>query len=274
MDAKTVRLIESWLYGRPRSTQKTYLSAIERALKWMGKPFERVDLLDLQAYQSELFHHRRLRTNTVVSQMRAIASFFAFAVEEGYIEVNPCRNLRVPKRTQAINERILSKPQIQAIITSATTARDEALLAFLYGTGCRVSEAVGVLWKDFSELPDGRALVRLLGKGDKWRSVHVPKVVWERIAALRGDAADDAKVFDLKVRRAQQVVKDAVDRAKAPKDASAHWFRHSNASHAIEAGAPLPVVRDSLGHSNISVTNVYAHSNPEQSSSDFLNLDL
>jgi integrase/recombinase XerD len=53
---------------------------------------------------------------------------------------------------------------------------------------------------------------------------------------------------------------------------SAHWLRHAHARHAIEAGAPIHVVRDTLRHSSIAVTNAYLESFPDQSSADYLNL--
>jgi integrase/recombinase XerD len=47
---------------------------------------------------------------------------------------------------------------------------------------------------------------------------------------------------------------------------SPHWLRHEHASHAIERGAPLPLVRDTLGHASISTTGIYAHARQGESS--------
>lgn len=272
MDTQTVEFIESWLYGRPKTTQKVYLSSICRAFEWMNVGLSGVTLQDLQDYQAELFHHRRLKTATVAANMRAVCSFLAFAADEGWIPRNPAKNLKVPKVNRRIDDKVLSHDEVNAAISAAKAGRDQTLLKFLYAVGCRVSEACSVTWKDIKPKPDGVAVVDILGKGDKWRSVRIPASVWNEMQALRGDADPLDRVFPISVRWAQEIAKNAGYGAKLHDGLTPHKFRHSNASHAIEAGAPLPVVRDSLGHSSIAVTDIYAHSNPEQSSSDYLGL--
>ncbi|MGD1941842.1 MAG: tyrosine-type recombinase/integrase [Leptolyngbyaceae cyanobacterium] len=272
IDVADIPVVESWLYGRPKRTQRAYLKDVEQAFAWLGRPMADVLLPDLQAYQTHLFGHCRQAASTVKRKTNALRSLFKFAHDQGLIERNPCMGLRSPKVAQRIDDKLLDKGQVRVVIAAAKPGRNQALLMFLYAVGCRVSEACGVTWKDITPKPDGSAVARLLGKGDKWRSVKVPAAVWAAVKELRGDAGSLDRVFGISERWAQEIARTAGYKAGAEIAVTPHTFRHCNASHAIEAGAPLPVVRDSLGHSSIAVTDIYAHSNPEQSSSDYLGL--
>jgi integrase/recombinase XerD len=68
------------------------------------------------------------------------------------------------------------------------------------------------------------------------------------------------------------IIKEAALKTNLDPGISCHWLRHAHAQHSLTKGAPIHLVRDTLGHSNISVTNVYLESNPEDSSSKYLGL--
>jgi site-specific recombinase XerD len=77
-------------------------------------------------------------------------------------------------------------------------------------------------------------------------------------------------VFPISERRINQLIKAAAKRAGVNQAASAHWFRHAHASHAIDNGAPITLVSQTLGHADLKTTSVYAHARPNESSSRFL----
>ena len=79
-----------------------------------------------------------------------------------------------------------------------------------------------------------------------------------------------ARVFPITERRINQLIKAAAKRAKVNPEASAHWFRHAHASHAIDNGAPITLVSQTLGHADLKTTSVYAHARPNESSSRYL----
>jgi integrase/recombinase XerD len=268
----TTEIIESWLYGRAKRTQEEYLRDVTAALRWLGDPpLETLALSDLQRYQSHLFEVRHLKDSSVRRKVAALRSLLKFATEQNYLPRNPAVALRSPKDTSSIHERILSRAQVQAIIAHGAPGKHHAALRLLYATGARASELCGILWKDCLPRPDGGAVVRLLGKGSKWRSVQVSPAVWSEVEVLRCGALDNALAFNLNRRQLHDIFKAAAVAAGCP-DASCHWFRHSLASHLIEAGMPLPKVRDLLGHSSIAVTDRYLHSSPDQSAADYLEL--
>jgi len=97
------------------------------------------------------------------------------------------------------------------------------------------------------------------------------------LTALRGDADYDAPVFtsrqgDEALTRVQvfNIVAKAAKRAGIPGKVSPQWLRHAHASHALDRGAPIHLVKETLGHANIVTTNNYAHARPSESSSTFL----
>ena len=117
-----------------------------------------------------------------------------------------------------------------------------------------------------------------MGKGGKLRTVLVPAVVWMELEVLQNGASSDVAVFQsskgkpLNRATAHRIIKEACKVSGVNPKASLHWLRHSHASHALSKGAKLALVRDTLGHSNIQITDRYLHANPEDSSSNYLGL--
>ena len=276
-EISTTELIERWLYGRPEKTQKAYLSDVLSALRFMGNVgVDELDLGDLQLYQTHLFHERALEVSTVRRKVASLRSMLRFAQEQGHIDRNPGAGLRSPKDNRTIDDKILTREQVQAVIDAASYDHNHAMLRFLYASGARASEMCdptkGIRWGRCKPQPDGSATIRLLGKGDKWRTNVLPASVWFEVVRLRrpSDAADD-RVFRVAVRGLQEIFAAAAS-SVGFNQSTPHWFRHSIISHLIEAGMPLPAVRDFAGHSNISTTNIYAHASPEQNPGNYLSL--
>ncbi len=95
---------------------------------------------------------------------------------------------------------------------------------------------------------------------------------WKALQGLRGDAGAAAPVFvsqkggRLDETQVHRIVKAATVRAGIVDNVSAHWLRHSHASHALDRGANIALVRDTLGHSSLAVTSRYTHAKPNESS--------
>jgi integrase/recombinase XerD len=151
--------------------------------------------------------------------------------------------------------------------------RDSALLEFLYATGARVSEAVGV---DLGHVDLEDRVVLVTGKGSKQRLVPIGgKAVtalsrWlpDRLSLLRRGQRGDPMFLNLRGRRlSRQGIFDVV-RANARRagieagEVSPHVLRHSAATHMVEAGADLRTVQEILGHATISTTQIYTKVSP------------
>ena len=118
---------------------------------------------------------------------------------------------------------------------------------------------------------DHRGQIRVTGKGDKERYVLLSKATYRELCALRGESLDTAPVFRsqkggaMSVKAMWDVVKKAGAKVGVP-DVSPHWFRHSHATHALDRGASLNTIKETLGHASIAITDKYLHAKPGDSS--------
>jgi integrase/recombinase XerD len=122
--------------------------------------------------------------------------------------------------------------------------------------------------------------VSVFGKGGKTRVVLIPSPVWDLVYQLKKDYGKDDPVFRSRQRglngyhvsrkQVWRVVKQAAIRARIDLEVSPHWLRHSHASHSLDRGAPLSLVKETLGHSSISITEKYLHAKPDDSSGMYL----
>jgi integrase/recombinase XerD len=146
--------------------------------------------------------------------------------------------------------------------------RDRALLELLYGSGARISEAVGL---DVDELDLDSGTVRLMGKGRKERVVPLGSYAREAVSAYlvrsrpglvaAGPGSPalflNARGGRLSRQSAWTVLRAAADRAGLRKAISPHTLRHSFATHLLDGGADVRVVQELLGHASVTTTQVY-----------------
>jgi integrase/recombinase XerD len=146
--------------------------------------------------------------------------------------------------------------------------RDRALLELLYGTGARISEAVGL---DIDDLDRTAGLVKLDGKGGKQRIVPVGSYAGRAVAAYLVRARPvlvasgrgtpglflNARGGRLSRQSAWTVLRAAAVRAGIPGDLSPHTLRHCFATHLLDGGADVRVVQELLGHASVTTTQVY-----------------
>lgn len=215
----------------------------------------------------------RSAARTVVA-VRGLHKFWALegmTAEDVASDVHPPRaGQRLPKALPLADvEAILGAPDTE----TAAGLRDRALLEFLYATGARVSEAVGLDVDDLhleaeDDLP---AVVRLFGKGSKERVVplgsYAVKALGEYLVrarpALVGRGKGTAALFlnqrggRLSRQSAWLIIKAAAERAGITSAVSPHTLRHSFATHLIEGGADVRVVQELLGHASVTTTQVY-----------------
>lgn len=267
--ATDAKLVEMWLHGRSAHTTRAYRGDVERLFAFCQKPLAAITLGDLQAFADSL-------TGAASSRGRHLAScksLLSFCAKIGATSFNVGAALRAPKGREGLADRILSESNVAKMLALTTDARDHALVRVAYAGGFRVSELVGLRWTDVAEAADGGAFLTVLGKGSKTRTVRISAETTRALEALRTDAEF---VFPgrfgghLDASQAWRIVRAAAVRAGLKKSVSPHFLRHSHASHALEKGAKLAVVRDTLGHSSIAVTDRYVHARPGESSGLYL----
>ncbi|MFZ1361327.1 MAG: site-specific tyrosine recombinase XerD [Candidatus Nanopelagicales bacterium] len=210
--------------------------------------------------------------STASRVISAVRSFHKFMLREGVTTNNPAQDIS-PKSPKRGLPKALPLDDVLAILAApgdetAENLRDTALLEFMYATGTRVSEAVGV---DLDDLDRVSNLVRVRGKGSKMRVLPVGKHATEAIDAylVRGrpelaknGAGTPALFLNRLGRRIGRqsvwaVLNDAAEKAGVKAHVSPHVLRHSFATHLLEGGADVRVVQELLGHASISTTQIY-----------------
>jgi integrase/recombinase XerD len=218
-----------------------------------------------------------LSSSTVGRKLAAVRGLHRFLVIEGLRHIDPTLLLESPRRPAPLPKALTIDEAIRLVeAPDAGTVkgrRDSALLEFLYATGARVSEAVGVDLGDV-DLEDRVAIVT--GKGAKQRLVPIGgKAVdavsrWlpDRLSLVRRGQRGDPLFLNLRGRRLSrqgvfEVVRANAMRAGIPVErVSPHVLRHSAATHMVEAGADLRTVQEILGHATISTTQIYTRVSP------------
>ncbi|WP_171046814.1 site-specific tyrosine recombinase XerD [Pseudarthrobacter sp. NamE5] len=215
----------------------------------------------------------RSAARTVVA-VRGLHKFWAL---EGYTPADPASEVHPPMPGKRLPKAI-SVDEVTSILEAAGTdtatgLRDRALLEFLYSTGARISEAVGLDVDDISldAAESGPAIVRLFGKGSKERLVPLGSygaraldaylVRGRPLLAAKGKGTPalflNARGGRISRQSAWTILKAAADKANITKDVSPHTLRHSFATHLLEGGADVRVVQELLGHASVTTTQVY-----------------
>ncbi len=217
--------------------------------------------------------HPPLSAGSAARAVVAVRGFHKFAVREGLVDQDPSATVRPPAPAKRL-PKALPVADVEKILEAAgapgTTLalRDRALLELLYGTGARISEAVGLDLDDL-DLDEGTVLLR--GKGSKERLVPVGTFALEAVdaylvrgrpelvAAGRGLPALflNARGGRLSRQSAWTVLARAADRAGVHAEVSPHTLRHSFATHLLDGGADVRVVQELLGHASVTTTQVY-----------------
>ena len=262
------QLIALWLHGRKVHTQRAYAADVQRLLAAVQKPLAEIILSDLQSFSDSL---GALSANTQKRTLSTVKSLFSFAHKLGYIRFNVGAALKAPAAKHTLAERILTESEVHAMIALTSKRRDQLLLRVLYASAGRVSEVCALTWADVQSNGDSGQLT-LFGKGGKTRAVKLSKATWQALQAYRQGAASSSPVFSsqkggsLDASQVHRIVRAAARRAGIAGNVSPHWLRHSHASHALDRGASVALVRDTLGHASLAVTSMYTHAKPNESS--------
>ncbi len=282
----TIAMIDAWeehLRGERRLSPKT-LEAYGRDLQQflsfitlhIGNPPAIADLADLRMGDIRGFMASRRQSGagarTLARGLAGIRSFIGFLEREGLANGAAFRAMRTPRQPKTLPKPLT--PSLAVRVTEAeeqlddepwVAARNAAVLALCYGSGLRISEALGIRR---SEAPlSGEGVLRVTGKGGKTRLVPVLPVVVEAIATYLRLAPfapkADGPLF-LGVRGGPlraRIIQLAMARMRGalglPESATPHALRHSFATHLLAGGGDLRAIQELLGHASLSTTQIY-----------------
>ena len=222
--------------------------------------------------------HQPLAAVSAARTVVAVRGFHRFALREGLSSVDPSHQVRPPQPARRLPKAI-GVDEVERLLVAAgfdqtpRSLRDRALLEVLYGSGARISEAVGLDIDDV-DLANGAVLLR--GKGGKERLVPLGSYAVEAVsaylvrarpgfvAAVSSAGTASHAVFlntrggRLTRQSAWAVLRSAADKAGLPADhLSPHTLRHSFATHLLDGGADVRVVQELLGHASVTTTQIY-----------------
>jgi integrase/recombinase XerD len=221
--------------------------------------------------------HPPLSATSAARAVVAVRGLHRFALLDGLVPGDVAAEVRPPAPARRLPKAIPVE-SVVALIEAAGSLegprglRDRALLEVLYGTGARISEAVGLAVDD---LDRGQAVVRLAGKGGKERIVPVGSFALRAVedylvrarpalAAAGRSGVRGGRLFlnarggPLSRQSAWAILQAAAERAGlSVQHVSPHTLRHSFATHLLDGGADVRVVQELLGHASVTTTQVY-----------------
>ncbi|MEZ7198744.1 tyrosine recombinase XerC [Pseudodesulfovibrio karagichevae] len=252
----------------------TDLDQFEEFLKGRKATLERPARLNrdhVRAFLAEL-HRRQLTKTSMGRKLSSLRAYFKYLLRHKLITKDPAAGIRNPKQEKR-HPQVLNVDQAVALMEAHVDPdpeglRDIALAELLYGSGLRISEAIGL---DLNDVDSD--VIRVTGKGSKERIVPLSDASVERIrrymgqrhAFLQENYAEQALFLSSRAgkrldrRQANRIVAKLAKLAGLPKDVHPHMLRHSFATHMLEAGADLRSVQELLGHENLTTTQRYTH---------------
>ena len=267
--------------GRSEHTRRAYLGDLRSLFAFLGERHPDASLTSLtvpllRSWLAAQAAGGAART-TLARRTSAVKTFTAWALRTGLMDGDPATRLQVPKARRTLPSVLREDQALDAMAAANSGAeqgdpmalRDRLIVELLYATGIRVSELCGL---DIDDVDSSRRLLRVLGKGNKQRTVPYGLPAEHALAAWLSDgrpalaAANSGHALLLGARgkridprQARTVVHQTVAAVDGAPDIGPHGLRHSAATHLLEGGADLRVVQELLGHSSLATTQLYTH---------------
>lgn len=255
-----------------------YLSDVEKLFQFLDISYPDSNLTNLKLKHLTDFINWVAEIGlSATSQARIISGikgFFIYLMEENIIANNPSELLTTPKLKRHLPE-VLSREEIEDMMHAIDRSTPEgernlAIIEVLYACGLRVSELVNL---QISKIDFDEEIVSVIGKGNKERLVPIGKSARKQLSLYLNNVRvhipiqrgfEDYVFLNRRGKPLSRVmifliIKDLTMKAGVEKEISPHTFRHSFATHLVEAGADLRAVQEMLGHASITTTEIYTH---------------
>ena len=268
---KSLEKYHSMLVGNGRSAQSDIANNV--TLDTFSETNVKNFVWDLKIKQ-------KLAPTSICEHLAALKSFGKYLVRSKILNKNPAEAVPMPKRPKRLvsflGQKDLAEEKFPELPENPTLKQIRArlLLELIYGSGLRISECQSLCW---NQLQIKERLVRIIGKGNKERIVPITDtlITWlEQFRAAEIEAghapsitspvflSENGKPYDVRTLRSD--IHDLLREIGWEGKASPLVLRHSFATHLLENGAEIMSVKEMLGHSNISTTQIYTHVNAER----------
>lgn len=267
-------------------TIRAYLGDLESLLNHLEasgvSDISQLQLIHLRSWLANQQVKGGART-TLSRRAVSVRLFTKWAVKNKYLEKDVAATLATPKGHRTLPDVLEIADAKLAMDSLATRAaeeetpislRDVAMVEMLYATGARVAELCGL---DLSDIDYERQTIRVLGKGNKERTIPLGNPAIRALTNWLNDGRDSLKnslsgnaVFlgargkRIDQRAVRTVVYNALQAIEGVERLGPHALRHSAATHLLEGGADLRTVQEILGHASLATTQIYTHVSTER----------
>ncbi len=280
LEALFDRFMESAVFeaGLSENTLAAYANDIRRYLQSLNEQgVERPGDIVFEDVTDHLacLRAENMTPRSVTRHLSAIRRFHRFLLEEGLCDIDVTELAETPHLSRKL-PRCLSVEEVERLLAAPDCAtpeglRDAAMLELFYACGLRISEVTALPTKHVN-LEEG--IIRVLGKGSKFRVVPLGGRAIEKIAAwlpqrMQWAHRDEALFIGDSGKRlgrttVWRMIKQYARHANIAQNVTPHALRHSFATHMLDNGADLRSVQEMLGHADIGTTQIYTHVSAER----------
>lgn len=244
-------------------------------------PIEQIDRLTIREWMAGLYgDHKR---TSVARKLASLRTFFQFLVREGKLASNPAKQVATPKIERKLPNHLSMEDAVRFIETPDVNTdlgrRDRAILEFLYATGIRVGELVGI---NLADVDFRERLVRVTGKRNRQRIVPFGEPSAQALMLYLEETRsvflnecpeterDPNALFlhrrggRLTTRSVGRMIDKYIRECAGMHDISPHSLRHTFATHLLDRGADLRDIQELLGHARLSTTQIYTQVSMEK----------
>ena len=270
-------------------TIKNYLIDITEFITYcnnFNKNYLNIKYTDIKSYLTHLYE-KKYKSTTISRKISALRTFYAFLYDKNIVDKNVFEYITLPKKKKRL-PKYLSNDDIDEIfkiidISTPLGIRNRLILELLYGSGLRVSELCNI---KLSDIDFSNKSIRIIGKGKKERIVYYGEPC-KRIIDLYLNGTRDEILGknkneyliignkksnkSLSVRSVELILNNIIESTSLNKKASPHTLRHTFATHLLNDGCDILIVKELLGHSSLDTTGIYTHISNERLRKVYLN---
>jgi len=254
-----IKMVEQLkLKGYSDSTIRTYRNEfIQFLMALKHNPVNDCDAQKVRSYILYCYKHLKLTENTLHSRLNALKFYFEQVLHRDkmfFKEIpRPKKHLQLPKT--------IHQNDIKKMLNATTNLKHNTMLKLCYGMGLRVSEIINIKITDIDS--QNMQVFIEKGKGKKDRYVNLPHSILEQLRTFYKEYRPKKYLFEgqnggqYSMRSAQQVFKNALQKAGINKEVGIHSLRHSYATHLLEQGTDIRFIQELLGHKDLKTTLIY-----------------
>lgn len=238
-----------------------------------------ITYFDVKKYLVRLYE-KDYKGTSIGRKISSLRTFYSYLYDEDKVNKNIFKYISVPKKEKRL-PKYITTDEVDSIfkvpdITSPLGQRNRIILELLYGGGIRVSELCNI---KVSDIDIDNKTIRIVGKGSKERIVFYGNTCAEILELYLSDGRNillNKKNNDyliigaykkdkpLTTRSVQLILNDIIEKASIKKKVTPHVLRHTFATHLLNEGCDILIVKELLGHSSLDTTGIYTHVSNER----------